>query len=59
MSPPFGMIFFAMKGVSPPDIFMKDICRGAIPFAVLIVLGMLITVALPKIAFWLPSKMKM
>ena len=34
LSPPFGMILFVMKGVSPPDISMEDIYQGRYSFCV-------------------------
>ena len=59
LSPPFGMILFVMKGVSPPDVTMEDIYRSAMPYALLVLLTMVIVVFFPQIALWLPGKMAM
>ena len=43
-TPPFGLLLFVMKGISPPDTTMKEIIQAAIPFIImdLICVGLLI-----------------
>ena len=54
-TPPFGLLLFVMKGVSPPDTTMRDIYVAALPFigCSLLLVGLL--VAFPGIALWLPG----
>ena len=54
-TPPFGLLLFVMKGVSPPDTKMKDIYVAAIPYmgCAIFLVGLLIV--FPGIATWLPS----
>lgn len=54
MSPPFGATLFYMKGTVPPSCSMTDIYRGMYPFLVLQVIGLLLCIAFPGIALWLP-----
>ena len=54
-TPPFGLLLFVMKGVSPPGTTMRDIYLSAVPFmaCAMILVGLLII--FPQIALWLPS----
>ncbi len=54
-TPPFGLLLFVMKGVSPPDTTMKDIYIAAIPYmgCAIFLVGLLIL--FPGIALWLPG----
>ena len=54
ITPPFGLIIFAIKGVAP-DIEIMDLYRGAIPFVFLIILGIVLVAVFPSIALWLPG----
>lgn len=55
MTPPFGYNLFLMKAMAPPEISLVDIYRSIIPFVALMVLGLLIIMAFPQIALWLPD----
>ncbi|MFK8084059.1 MAG: TRAP transporter large permease subunit [Granulosicoccus sp.] len=52
-TPPFGLLLFVMKGVSPPQTTMREIYSAAIPYigCSLALVGLL--VAFPQIALWL------
>jgi TRAP-type mannitol/chloroaromatic compound transport system permease large subunit len=56
LTPPFGFTLFYMKGTVPPSITMAHIYRGIVPFVVLQVIGLALTMALPELALWLPRK---
>jgi len=56
-TPPFGMSLFVMKGVAPPDTTMGDIYRAALPFLGCDLIAMLLIIAFPEIALWLPGLM--
>ncbi len=55
LTPPFGFALFYLRGVAPAAVATLDIYRGVVPFIVLQVLMMLILVALPELATWLPG----
>ncbi|MEO8133491.1 MAG: TRAP transporter large permease subunit [Betaproteobacteria bacterium] len=54
LTPPFGFTLFYMKGTVPPSINMGHIYRGIVPFVVLQLIGLLLILAFPQIALWLP-----
>jgi tripartite ATP-independent transporter DctM subunit len=55
--PPFGLLLFVMKGVSPPGTRMKDIYLAGTPFIACIVLLILMVIYVPPLATWLPKVM--
>lgn len=57
LTPPFGFALFFVKGSAPPSVQMTDIYRGIIPFVLLQLLVLVVTVALPDLALWLPRKL--
>jgi len=57
LSPPFGVLLFVMKGVSPPGTTMGDIYRAAIPFVIIDFIVILLVMVFPAVALWLPSIM--
>lgn len=56
-TPPFGVLLFAMKGVAPPDTTMGDIIRAGLPFLACDLVAMLLVIAFPVLALWLPGLM--
>lgn len=54
-SPPFGLALFVMKGVAPPDTTMRDIYLAALPFLGCDLIAMVLIIAFPSIALWLPG----
>lgn len=57
MTPPFGMVLFFFKGVSPPDVTMMDIYRAVIPFVLIMTGVMIMVLFIPELATWLPRQM--
>lgn len=55
LTPPFGIMLIVMKGVVPADVTMRDIVTSVIPYVVLSLVVVALTVAFPQIALWLPS----
>ncbi|WP_170387469.1 TRAP transporter large permease [Ruegeria atlantica] len=55
MTPPFGYNLFLMRAMAPPEIGLKDIYRSIIPFVGVMVLALIIIMAFPEIALWLPG----
>jgi C4-dicarboxylate transporter DctM subunit len=54
-TPPVGLNLFVIKGVSPPSVSLVDVIRGAIPFAMVETLGLIIFVSFPGLVLWLPG----
>lgn len=57
LTPPFGMLLFVMKGVSPKDTTMGEIYRAAIPFITVDVVGLGVLILVPQISTYLPGLM--
>ncbi|MBW2004545.1 MAG: TRAP transporter large permease subunit, partial [Deltaproteobacteria bacterium] len=55
LTPPFGYALFYLKGVAPPEVSIEDIYWGAIPFWILMEVGLIIVVIFPQTILWLPS----
>ena len=56
LTPPMAPTLFYLKGVAPPEIsFTKHIVRGIIPFLILQLVGVVITIVFPQLALWLPN----
>lgn len=56
-SPPFGISLFALKGMAK-DTPMSAIYKGAIPFVIAELVGIIILFAIPSFSTWLPSTLK-
>ncbi len=54
ITPPFGMMLFALKGVVP-QASMADLYRASIPFVLLDIIAVGLVIAFPQIATWLPD----
>ena len=57
-TPPVGLNLFVIKGVSPPSVSLMDIIRGAIPFALVETVGLIIFIVFPDLVLWLPNLVK-
>jgi tripartite ATP-independent transporter DctM subunit len=55
MTPPFGMLLFVMRGVTPMSIPLVAIYRAALPFVAINLGVILLILAVPQIALFLPS----
>jgi len=55
MTPPFGYNLFLMRAMAPPEITLADIYRSITPFVLVMILGLVIVMAFPQIATWLPE----
>ncbi|WKD27790.1 TRAP transporter large permease [Halomonas sp. KG2] len=54
ITPPVGLNLFIIKGIAP-DISLRDILMGSLPYALCMVLGILLLCLFPGIALWLPN----
>jgi tripartite ATP-independent transporter DctM subunit len=53
LTPPFGFALFYLKGIAPTEIKIQSIYLGIIPFVILQLLGLIITMKYPELALWL------
>jgi len=54
-TPPYGSILFVMKGIAPPGTTFGDIVRSGIPFLVCDATTVVLVIAFPVLALWLPN----
>jgi len=54
-TPPFGLLLFVMKGVSPPGTTMRDIYLAGMPFIACVFLLIALVIVFPPLAIWLPA----
>jgi len=54
-TPPFGLLLFVMKGVSPPGTTMKDIYLAGLPFILCVMALIVVIIFYPPLATWLPK----
>ncbi len=55
MTPPFGYNLFLMRAMAPPEVTLKDIYQSITPFVLIMVLALVLVMAFPEIALWLPG----
>jgi len=53
ITPPVGMNLFVIKGIT--DAPLAEIMRGALPYVLLLILGLAIIWAFPALSLWLPA----
>lgn len=56
-TPPFGLLLFVMKGTAPAGTTMGDVCKAAVPFLTCDLVVMILLIAFPSIALFLPGLM--
>ncbi|TGN41151.1 TRAP transporter large permease [Marinobacter confluentis] len=54
ITPPVGLNLFIIKGIAP-DIALRDILLGSLPYALCMVLAIIILCVFPEIVLWLPD----
>jgi tripartite ATP-independent transporter DctM subunit len=55
LTPPVGFALFYLKGVAPPEIDVRAIYRGVVPFILLQLTGLVIIFNWPALVLWLPG----
>jgi tripartite ATP-independent transporter DctM subunit len=56
-TPPFGFNLYIVKGIGPPEITMKNVIMGVLPFLLVDFLLLALVLIFPELALWLPSHM--
>lgn len=54
LTPPFGMVVFAMKAALPDDVKIEDIFLGCVPFFAALLASLGLVIAFPAISHFLP-----
>ncbi|MGH1420038.1 MAG: TRAP transporter large permease [Hyphomicrobiaceae bacterium] len=55
LTPPFGMVIFAMKAVLPDDVKIEEIYLGTAPFLLVLLLVLAVLVWAPGLTLWAPN----
>lgn len=55
ITPPFGYNLFLMRAMAPPEITLRDIYSSILPFALIMLLTLVLIMIFPQIALWLPG----
>jgi TRAP-type C4-dicarboxylate transport system permease large subunit len=53
--PPHGLLLMTMKGVAPPQVTMAHIFRAVVPYIVMSLVLLVLIIAVPSVATWLPN----
>ncbi len=52
LTPPFGFALFYLRSVAPPEVTTAQIYRGAVPFIIIQLVGLLLLILFPEIVTW-------
>jgi TRAP-type mannitol/chloroaromatic compound transport system permease large subunit len=55
LTPPFGLLLYVMKGVAPFNVTLGQVVGSAIPFILIELAILVLLIAFPTLALWLPS----
>lgn len=55
LTPPFGFSIFYLKGVAPKGVTTRHLYKGVIPYVFIQLAAVILIVAFPDLALWLPS----
>lgn len=57
LSPPMAPAIFYLKSIVPPQVTMREMFYGILPYLMLQLTGIALVAAFPEIALWLPAKL--
>ncbi len=57
LTPPFGLLLYVMKGVAPFNVSLGQIIRSALPFIFIELAVLILLIAFPAVATWLPNQL--
>jgi TRAP-type C4-dicarboxylate transport system permease large subunit len=57
LTPPFGMVVFAMRSAIGEEVQVEEIFAGAVPFILMLGGALAVIIAFPRLSTWLPSLM--
>jgi tripartite ATP-independent transporter DctM subunit len=55
LTPPFGWALFYLKGVAPPEVKIKHLYKGVVPFVCMQGVALFLVFYYPQISLWLPK----
>ncbi len=55
LTPPFGFALFYLKGTAGERVGLGDIYRGIVPFVLVQLIALVVVLAFPEVALWLPK----
>lgn len=55
ITPPVGLVLYAIKGIAPKEVSLTDILGGSVPFLIACVFVLILIMVFPQIALWLPN----
>jgi TRAP-type C4-dicarboxylate transport system permease large subunit len=55
ITPPIGVNLFVVQGIRTRNAPFRDVAIGAVPFVVVMLLLIVLLVAFPGLALWLPN----
>ena len=58
LTPPFGLLLYVMKGVAPFSVTLGQVVMSAMPFILIELAVLILLIAVPEVATWLPSKLR-
>jgi len=50
-----GPSIFFLQGVAPPEVKLKDIYKGVVPYIILQLIGLTLIFVWPQLVIWLPA----
>ncbi|MGB7305755.1 MAG: TRAP transporter large permease subunit [Burkholderiaceae bacterium] len=57
LTPPMAPAIFYLRGVAPPEITLRDMYAGVVPFIAIQLVALAIVAAFPQTALWLPEQL--
>ncbi|MEM6499056.1 MAG: TRAP transporter large permease subunit [Pseudomonadota bacterium] len=57
LTPPMAGAIFYFRAIAPPEITLRDMYRGVVPFILLHFVVLALLIAFPSLALWLPTVM--
>lgn len=57
VTPPVGINLFIVQGIAG-NVPIREVIEGAIPYAIMLIIAIVLVIAFPEIATWLPNQMK-
>lgn len=57
LTPPMAPSIFYLRAISPPEIKLSHMYRGVVPFIALQLVTLILVLAFPQIALWMPSQL--
>jgi tripartite ATP-independent transporter DctM subunit len=58
LTPPVGLNLYVIQGIGRGEVSIGDVIKGCLPFIAVLVVLIVLLVAFPQLALWLPEQMK-